>query len=71
MKQIAGIDFQIKKLDDAKEWQKKFLPLIPKILKPPTIGEFDWTEAHEYTLAALQAAGLNDDGEGDAKAPKR
>ena len=25
MKQIAGIDFQIKKLDDAKAWQKKVL----------------------------------------------
>ena len=30
MKQIAGIDFQIKKLDDAKTWQKKVLAEDPK-----------------------------------------
>src|SRR6202161_4555714 len=30
MKQIAGIYFSIKKLDDAKEWQKKVLAVDPK-----------------------------------------
>ena len=72
MKQIAGIYFQIKKLDDAKEWQKKVLAVDPKDPEAAyTIGVIDWTEAHENTLTALQAAGINDDGEGNVKAPKK
>jgi len=47
IKQIAGIYFSIKKLDDAKDWQ------------------------NEHVLKALGAAGATDDGEGNAKAPKK
>jgi len=36
-----------------------------------TIGVIDWTLAHENTLKELQANGSNDDGEGNAKAPKK
>ncbi len=72
LKQIAGIYFQIKKLDDAKEWQKKVLAVDPKDPEAAyTIGVIDWTEAHENTLTALQTAGVNDDGEGNVKAPKK
>ena len=35
-----------------------------------TIGVIDWTKAHQNKLNALQAAGLNDDGKGNEKAPK-
>ena len=86
IKQIAGIYFSIKNLDAAKEWQKKVLAVTPgcsevsdqrpKGLKCDsaaeyTIGVIDWTEAHENTLRALQSAGINDDGEGNVKAPKK
>ncbi len=72
LKQIAGIYFQIKKLDDAKEWQKKVLQADPKDPEAAyTIGVIDWTEAHENVLTALQGAGVNDDGEGNLKAPKK
>ncbi|MGC1462746.1 MAG: tetratricopeptide repeat protein, partial [Terracidiphilus sp.] len=72
MKQIAGIYFQIKKLDDAKEWQKKVLAVDPKDPEAAyTVGVIDWTEAHENTLTALQSAGINDDGQGNVKAPKK
>jgi hypothetical protein len=72
LKQIAGIYFQIKKLNDAKEWQKKVLAADPKDPEAAyTIGVIDWTQAHENTLTALQAAGVNDDGEGNVKAPKK
>jgi tetratricopeptide (TPR) repeat protein len=72
MKQIAGIYFSIKKLDDAKEWQKKVLDKNPSDAEAAyTIGVIDWTQAHENTLKALQSAGINDDGEGNAKAPKK
>jgi tetratricopeptide (TPR) repeat protein len=72
LKQIAGIYFNIKKLDEAKTWQKKVLAVDPKDPEAAyTIGVIDWTEAHENVLKALVPAGLNDDGEGNAKAPKK
>jgi len=72
MKQIAGIDFSIKNLDQAEEWQKKVLAADPKDADAAyTIGVIDWTKAHENTLKALQDAGLNDDGKGNVKAPKK
>jgi tetratricopeptide (TPR) repeat protein len=70
LKQVAGIYFSIKKLDDAKAWQKKVLAIDPKDPEAAyTIGVIDWTEAHENVLKALVPAGITDDGEGNAKAP--
>jgi tetratricopeptide (TPR) repeat protein len=72
MKQIAGIYFSIKNLDQAKEWQKKVLVADPKDTEAAyTVGVIDWTKAHENKLKALQEAGLNDDGKGNVKAPKK
>jgi len=72
MKQIAGIYFSIKKFPEAKEWQKKVLAVDPKDPEAAyTVGVIDWTLAHENTLKALVPAGVNDDGEGNVKAPKK
>jgi tetratricopeptide (TPR) repeat protein len=72
LKQIAAIYFSIKKLDEAKDWQKKVLAVDPKDPEAAyTIGVIDWTKAHENVLKALAPAGLNDDGEGNIKAPKK
>jgi hypothetical protein len=72
IKQIAGIYFSIKKFDDAKAWQKKVLAEDPKDAEAAyTIGVIDWTLAHKNKLDALQSAGLNDDGAGNVKAPKK
>lgn len=72
MKQIAGIYFNIKELDQAEDWQKKVLAVDPKDPEAAyTIGVIDWTKAHENKLKALQDAGLNDDGKGNVKAPKK
>ncbi len=72
LKQIAGIYFNIKKLDDAKTWQKKVLAVDPKDPEAAyTVGVIDWTLAHENVLKALVPAGVNDDGEGNSKAPKK
>jgi len=72
LKQIAGIYFSIKKFDEAKNYQKKVLAVDPKDPEAAyTIGVIDWTLAHENTLKALAAVGLNDDGEGNVKAPKK
>jgi tetratricopeptide (TPR) repeat protein len=72
MKQIAGIYFSIKKLDDAETWQKKVLAVDPKDAEAAyTIGVIDWTKAHQNALKELLAANVNDDGEGNLKAPKK
>src|SRR5580700_2602503 len=72
LKQIAGIYFNIKKLDDAKTWQKKVLAVDAKDPEAAyTVGVIDWTQAHENVLKALVPAGVNDDGEGNVKAPKK
>lgn len=72
MKQIAGIYFSINKLDDAKTWQKKVLAVDPKDPEAAyTIGAIDWRQAHEDLLKILQPAGINDDGHGNVKAPKK
>jgi tetratricopeptide (TPR) repeat protein len=72
MKQIAGIEFSIKKLDDAKSWQKKVLAEDPKDPEAAyTVGVIDWMVAHQNTLSVLAPAGINDDGAGNTKAPKQ
>jgi tetratricopeptide (TPR) repeat protein len=72
LKQIAGIYFSIKKFGEAKDYQKKVLAADPKDPEAAyTVGVIDWTLAHENTLKALAAAGMNDDGEGNTKAPKK
>ena len=72
MKQIAGIYFSIKKLDDAKTWQKKVLSEDPKDPEAAyTVGVIDWTQAHLNALRELVPAGVTDDGEGNVKAPKK
>lgn len=72
LKQIAAIYFSVKKLDEAKDWQKKVLAVDPKDPEAAyTIGVIDWTKAHENALKILVPAGLNDDGEGNVKAPKK
>src|SRR5579863_10482888 len=72
MKQIAGIYFSIKNFPEAEQWQKKVLAVDPKDPEAAyTIGVIDWTKAHENKLKALQDAGLNDDGKGNVKAPKK
>jgi len=71
MKNIASINFQIKKLDEAKAWQKKVLVEDPKDPEAAyTVGVIDWMAAHTNTLNALVPAGINDDGVGNIKAPK-
>jgi tetratricopeptide (TPR) repeat protein len=82
LKQVAGIYFSIanpsdnaKWLDNlanAKAWQEKVLAVDPKDPEAAyTVGVIDWMEAHANLLAVLQGAGINDDGEGNQKAPKK
>lgn len=72
LKQIAGIYFSVKKYDEAKTWQKKVLAVDPKDAEAAyTVGVIDWTLAHLNALKELATANVNDDGEGNVKAPKK
>jgi tetratricopeptide (TPR) repeat protein len=82
LKQIAAIYFSIANpsnpkqqrvnLENAKTWQKKVLAVDPKDPEAAyTVGVIDWTEAHQNLLSALAPEGINDDGEGNPKAPKK
>ena len=72
IKGIASLYFNIKKLDDAKQWQEKVLAVDPKDPEAAyTVGVIDWTEAHENALKIFAPAGINDDGLGNAKLPKK
>jgi tetratricopeptide (TPR) repeat protein len=70
MKQLASVYFNIRKLEDAKEWQKQVLGEDPDDPEAAyTVGVIDWLLAHQNVLARLNPIGLNDDGEGNVKAP--
>uniref|UniRef100_E6PYN3 TPR repeat protein n=1 Tax=mine drainage metagenome TaxID=410659 RepID=E6PYN3_9ZZZZ len=72
LKGVASLYFNIKKLDEAKDWQKKVLAVDPKDPEAAyTVGVVDWTLAHENALKILAPAGMNDDGIGNAKLPKK
>jgi len=70
MKNVAAIYFQTRKLDDAKQWQKKVLAMEPHDADAAyTIGVIDWTLAHDSLLGILTPLSVQDDGEGNRKAP--
>ncbi len=82
LKQVAGIYFSVANpsdnakwldnLGNAKIWQEKVLAVDPKDPEAAyTVGVIDWMEAHANLLSALQGAGINDDGNGNQKAPKK
>jgi tetratricopeptide (TPR) repeat protein len=72
LKQIASIDRNIGRLDQAKADELKVIQLAPK--DPEAyyiIGSIDWNTAHyKNTVPILAADGLTDDGEGNKKMSK-
>jgi len=65
MKGIASLYFNIKKLDEAKDWQKKVLQADPKDPEAAyTIGVIDWTQAR---INLMKITDNQDDGAGNAK----
>jgi tetratricopeptide (TPR) repeat protein len=68
LKGVASLYFNIKKWNEAKEWQKKVLAIDPKDPEAAyTVGVIDWTQAHENLLKILNPLGANDDGQGNVK----
>lgn len=72
MKGIASIYFNIDQYDKAKEWQQKVLQADPQDAEAAyTIGSIDWRLAYRNAVQALKDVGMNDDGEGNVKMPKK
>jgi tetratricopeptide (TPR) repeat protein len=71
LKQIASIDRNIKKLDEAKEYEKKVIAIDPKDAEAYyTIGVVDWMQDYKNAITILAADGLTDDGNGNPKKSK-
>ena len=72
LKQIASIKRNIKKLDEAKEYEKKVIAIAPNDPEAYyTIGSINWTQEHyKNTVPILAADGLTDDGNGNVKKSK-
>jgi tetratricopeptide (TPR) repeat protein len=72
LKGIAGLYFQIDQFDKAKEWQEKVLSVDPQDAEAAyTIGVIDWGVAHKNAVKTLATVGMQDDGSGNAKMPKK
>jgi tetratricopeptide (TPR) repeat protein len=70
MTQIARINFSINRFEESKAWRKRVLDEEPKDAEAGfAVGVIDWIQARQNALTALKAAGLTDDGLGNAKAP--
>ncbi|HEV3456208.1 MAG TPA: tetratricopeptide repeat protein, partial [Thermoanaerobaculia bacterium] len=71
LKQIASIDRNIKKLDEAKEYEKKVIAIAPNDAEAYyTIGVVDWMQSYKNAITILAADGLTDDGNGNPKKSK-
>ena len=71
LKQMASIYFNIKKFDQAKEFQKKVIALDPKDAEAHyTVGVVNWIQAYKNATTILAADGLTDDGNGNVKKSK-
>ena len=71
LRQVASIDRNIKKYDEAKIDEMKIISLDPQDAEANyTIGVIDWTQAYKHATDILAAAGLQDDGQGNVKKSK-
>jgi tetratricopeptide (TPR) repeat protein len=71
LKQVASINFNTKKFEEAKEYQKKVIALDANDAEAHyTIGVVDWIQAYKNAQTILAADGLTDDGNGNVKKSK-
>jgi tetratricopeptide (TPR) repeat protein len=72
LKNMASLYFNIDKYDEAKQWQMKVLAVDPQDAEAAyTIGSIDWRLAYRNAVEALRAVGMQDDGAGNVKMPKK
>lgn len=71
LKQIASIDRNIKKLDEAKEYEKRVISVKSNDAEAHyTIGVVDWMQSYKNAVAVLAADGSTDAGDGNPKKSK-
>ena len=71
LKQIASLDRNIQKFEQAKDDEKKVIALEPNDPEAYyTVGWADWTEAYKNARDVLAGENLTDDGEGNVKKSK-
>ncbi len=71
LRQIASINRNIKKMDEAKTYERKVIAIDPNDAEAYyTIGFVDWTQSYKNAVAILAADGLTDDGNGNPKKSK-
>jgi len=71
LKQMASIYRNIKKFDEAKEYEKKVIALAPNDAEAYyTLGVLDWIQSYKNATTILAADGLTDDGNGNVKKSK-
>jgi tetratricopeptide (TPR) repeat protein len=71
LKQMASINRNIKKLEPAKDYEKKVIALDPNDAEAYyTIGVVDWMQSYKNAITILAADGLTDDGNGNPKKSK-
>jgi len=72
LKNMASLYFNIDKYDEAKQWQMKVLAVDPQDAEAAyTIGSIDWRVAYRNAVEALKGVGMQDDGSGNVKMPKK
>jgi tetratricopeptide (TPR) repeat protein len=72
LKNMASLYFNIDKYDEAKQWQMKVLAVDPQDAEAAyTIGSIDWRLAYRNAVEALKGVGMQDDGAGNVKMPKK
>jgi tetratricopeptide (TPR) repeat protein len=72
LKNMASLYFNIDKYDEAKQWQMKVLAVDPQDAEAAyTIGSIDWRLAYRNAVQALKDVGMQDDGQGNIKMPKK
>jgi tetratricopeptide (TPR) repeat protein len=72
LKNMASLYFNIDKYDEAKQWQMKVLAVDPQDAEAAyTIGSIDWRIAYRNAVQALKDVGMQDDGAGNVKMPKK
>jgi tetratricopeptide (TPR) repeat protein len=71
LRQVASIQRNIKQYDAAKATEQKIIAAKPDDAEANyTIGVIDWTQAYKHATDILGAAGMQDDGMGNAKMSK-
>ena len=70
LKQIASIDRNTGKPDEAKQYEKKVIALAPDDAESHYTVGVDWLQAYKTATTALQAEGLQDKSDGNFKLSK-